>query len=541
MSTRTATNKNYYIVPGSLEMTENFQGDAHRISAWMAGNPTVKAYYPSSDAFKVTEGGSYRELPVLASSIYIGEANYGQDLNIYIRLDSGEENALLVFSPKGTDEYRPEGTPKYNEDGTVAYTSYYICIGRAVFTAATDSTADSYTITWDSGTLDSDGYWSGVGELQDAFGVEGNLIVPKKQFARLNVGGPLQADSIAEGTSIRLPNGSRLEVPDGEGNVIAGLGNKDGYLIWAGGTSGSDAVFSVTKNGKVHATEAEIEGNITARAAIFSGYSQNDFIFLSDVYKSDSFGQYMLDGKYSHIRAFFGSKCVLPTGKEYVGRRIVIYDSSSAGGITSDLPIVSIDEQYCTVYCAGYHPIYGFNANDVHKQYDSVKEVYFSGGAMEFLAVPYGQDSCRWFVVTDTSTWKCCDKSIFSMQKQPSLLYYGILTCDDTAHTFTYKHFFNALGESKISALWVGDGRYLVSLSNLKTFAGDDIELNLSTECVVSVFGYGEYRPSGALLGVPITAAIESLGSSAQSFRVILSAGENLVNGSFMLRIEFIG
>lgn len=541
MSTRTATNKNYYIVPGTLEMTENFQGDARRISVWTAGSPTMKAYYPGSDAFKVTENGSYRVIPVQASSTYIGDANYGKDLNIYIRLDSGDETATLVFSPKSTDEYKPEGTPKYDDDGTVAYTSYYICIGKAVYTAATDSTGDSYSITWDSGTLDSDGYWSGVGELQDAFGVEGDLIIPKKQFARLNVGGPLQADSIAEGTSIRLPNGSRLEVPDGEGNIIAGLGNKDGYLIWAGGTSGSDAVFSVTKNGKVHAAEAEIEGNITARAARFSGYSQNDFIFLSDVYKSDSFGQYMLDGKYSHIRAFFGAKCVLPMGKEYVGRRIVIYDASSAGGIVSDLPATTIDEQYCTVYCRGTNPIYGFNANDVHKQYESVLEVYFRGGAMEFLAVPYGQDSCRWFVVTDTSTWKCCDKSIFSMQKQPSLLYYGILTCDDTTHTFTYKHLFNALGESKISALWVGDGTYVVSLSKLKTFSGNDISLNLSTECVVSAFGYGDYKPSGASLGVPVTAAIDSIDVSAQAFRVYLSAGGSRVNGSFMLRIEYIG
>lgn len=537
MATRTATDRNYYIRPGDLEISENFNGDAHRFSVWSSGVVKMKAYYPGVSVFETASDGSYKAFQLRAQNIYIGAENYGKDLHLYARIDGSEDVATLAFSPKTQDEYKVSGTPKYDSDGTLSYTSYYIHLGTAYFNGGeyTESGTDEYSLTWDSGIFDSDDYWNGVGELSDAFAVENDEIVPQKKFRKIRVNGEFSANKMEENSVMRLPNGSRMEVPDGNGNVIAGFGSKGEYFSWAGGESGDNSVYSLTKQGKLKARGADIQGQITAQSAVFDGFVQNNFIIVSDAYAIDTKQRYTLDGKYSHIRMFRGTTCVLPIGKDYIGRRIILYDIQSAGGIVAKPPVLpSGSPDYCIVACDDGAEIFGFTPYDIHVG-DTVKSIYFRNGFLELLAVPYSSASCRWVVVTNTATWRASNASIAALEKSVHILFYG--TVEYANGGLVPKLKYSAVSLDALS-VWRDDvGVYSVSVGNVVGMSGESVAIDVSAQCVVTVTGYGLAEDEDGVLQ-PVVASVR--GMEGNTVFIDVTSGGKLADGGFLLKIEYI-
>ena len=587
MATRTSSSRNYYIRPDALSFLENYDGDARKFSVSVDKDATVKVYYPDISFFEIQSDGSYKQFRISASNTYIGTTNYGSDLYLYLRVDDTEpDTAVLVFSKNDTETYKVEGVEKKDSTGTIIKTSYYVNIGKATFTSGTYR--DSYEIKWDSGMFDTDEYWSSIDKLGEAFGLEeieieeegeekgegeenteanidtqaetsndaedtgkaGNeednpgeekqketIIVPKKRFKMIDVKGYFSADSLKEESVMKLPNGSRMEVPDKDGKVISGFGNKEDFFIWAGAEKPEEAVFSVSKNGKVMAMEAEITGNITAESAVFSGFVQNNFSIVSSVYTMNDNQEFILDGKHSHLRIFRGTTCVLPIGKQYIGRRILLYDVESAGGMIETKPNISAGSpDYCAVRCTDNYEIFGYEPYDIHLK-STVRSIFFKGGFIELIAVPYSKaNSCRWVVVANTATWRGSDASVSTLESSQRLLYYGKIEWNGTAPVIATSYC--ATDFDLITIERTEKGMYTIEVGNLVDMSGTSTSIDVTTQCMINIFGYGRETNETDGLMYPIVATVRYM--ELNKVYVDTTCKGELTDGSFFFRIELL-
>ena len=569
-----------------MSIQENYDGDAHKFSVSVEKNTTIKVYYPDVNFFAIRSNGSYRQFYITATNTYIGAENYGSDIYLYLRVDDTEEEvATLVFSKNDPDTYKVEGVKKQDSYGTLIKTSYYVNLGKATFSSGTYR--DSYELEWDSGVFDTDEYWSDVDKLSEAFGLEEvetenggeekddsegetdtnistqaeieessddagqegeevdnseekqkeTVIVPKKRFKMVDVKGPFSADSLKEESVIKLPNGSRMEVPDEEGKIISGFGNKEDYFIWAGAETPKDAVFSVSKKGKVKAMEAEIVGHITAESAVFSGFVQNDFALVSSVYTMNDNQEFLLDGNYSHLRVFRGTTCILPIGKQYIGRRILLYDTGSAGGVTGTKPnIPSGNPDYCAISCSDNMEIFGYEPYDIHLK-DTVKSIFFKGGFIELIAVPYNNArSCRWVVIANTATWRGSDASVSTLDSSQRLLYYGKIEWNGTASVTTTSYC--ATDFDLIAMERAEKGMYTIEVGNLIDMSGTSVSIDVTRQCIITVSGYGREKNETDEQMYPVVASIRYMEQN-KVYIDTTTKGE-LTDGSFLLRIELL-
>ena len=81
---------------------------------------------------------------------------------------------------------------------------------------------------------------------------------------------------LAENASIDMLTGNEVNLYNPSDNTLYGsfrvVDNNDGYSLWVGGKTGSNANFAVTRGGSLRASDANITGTITATSGSIGGF-----------------------------------------------------------------------------------------------------------------------------------------------------------------------------------------------------------------------------------------------------------------------------
>jgi len=113
----------------------------------------------------------------------------------------------------------------------------------------------------------------------------------------------------------------------GDGTKYVALSSNGTYAIWAGHTTNSSAPFSVTHNGKLKATSADISGKITADSGTIGGWSiYNKQLYSGTIYlTAANLGFYDVN-KISSNRRFF-----IRRGTKHYSNSALTSDEQSVG------------------------------------------------------------------------------------------------------------------------------------------------------------------------------------------------------------------
>lgn len=212
---------------------------------------------------------------------------------------------------------------------------------------------------------------------------------------------------MAQNALLLFAQTNQLLVMKSDGKTVAagmgggkGAGDECNYPLWVGGTTPDTAPFKVRIDGKMFATSGEFSGNIrTVIKDLHESDAEKLTGYLNEVFKLKSDLNLGTHGEF----------IVLPRSKEYIGSRVLLWNSAVAPYTRVDLNTI-----FSTVFCENINDrIYGFPANLTDSETDfynwqDPNFIRWIGGTIELLGVPgrsmeeedYGEEICFWCILT---------------------------------------------------------------------------------------------------------------------------------------------
>lgn len=212
---------------------------------------------------------------------------------------------------------------------------------------------------------------------------------------------------MAQNALLLFAQTNQLLVMKSDGTTVAaglgggkGAGDECNYPLWVGGTTPDTAPFKVRIDGKMFATSGEFSGNIRT---VIKDRKESDAeklsVYVEEVFKLKSDLNLGTKGEF----------IVLPRSKEYIGSRVLLWNSAVAPYTRSEW-----DGLFSTVFCENMNDrIYGFPANmtddeTVFCDWQDPNFIRWIGGTIELLGVPgrsmeeedYGEEICFWCILT---------------------------------------------------------------------------------------------------------------------------------------------
>lgn len=155
-----------------------------------------------------------------------------------------------------------------------------------------------------------------------------------------NVGTIFTSLIIAKNAKINFLQGNQLTIQQDDGTITAGIsGSNDGGQIrfWAGSESPDDAPFRVDKKGVTYASDAHIEGEVTATSGSVGGFEIGEGrLGISDGMQGGKDGMYL----YSDLLGFnSGDRQTLIGAYSLLGREELGYFQSTGNGYSPNYGI----------------------------------------------------------------------------------------------------------------------------------------------------------------------------------------------------------
>lgn len=155
-----------------------------------------------------------------------------------------------------------------------------------------------------------------------------------------NVGTIFTSLIIAKNAKINFLQGNQLTIQQDDGTITAGIsGSNDGEEIrfWAGSESPDDAPFRVDKKGVTYASDAHIEGEVTATSGSVGGFEIGEGrLGISDGMQGGKDGMYL----YSDLLGFnSGDRQTLIGAYSLLGREELGYFQSTGNGYSPNYGI----------------------------------------------------------------------------------------------------------------------------------------------------------------------------------------------------------
>lgn len=220
---------------------------------------------------------------------------------------------------------------------------------------------------------------------------------------------------VAKNANIKMLSGSCYVVVDDEGNIVAGMGNKQDGYIWAGGKTPSEAKFRVTKEGYLYAETGTFEGDVSSK-----------FKDIRNVYE-DLYGErviYNLDLTQTKLivnpRYEQNLHVVLPTNASHVGKTVMLYNERIIGSSNYTAGRVCVEIMGGDTFIG----MSGLDA-DYARAADTSKILYFYRGMITLLAVPGDKDHCKWMLTSIQCAGFTSDSFLFGQSYAPKLLWRG--------------------------------------------------------------------------------------------------------------------